>query len=72
MVAEVFRGVGAQVCDCKRDWLWVRSPVVKMKYLFKFIFPFFRSGVGAKRGVEFRQSTRNASRIRRQTGNGIF
>ena len=27
-------------CDCKTDWLWVRSPLEEMKYLFKFIFPF--------------------------------
>ena len=36
-----------------------------MKYLFKFMFPFLRSGVEAKRGVEFRHSARNASRIRK-------
>ena len=34
----------------------------KTKYL---IFPFLRSGVEANRGVEFRNSTRNASRIQR-------
>ena len=38
-------------CDCKTDWLWVRSPLEEMKYLLKFIFPFLRSGVEAKRGV---------------------
>ena len=50
-------------CDCKTDWLWVRSPLEEMKYLLKFIFPFLRSGVEAKRGVEFCHSTGNASRI---------
>ena len=37
---EVSRGAGAQVCarqsracDCKRDWLWVRSPLEETKYL---------------------------------------
>ena len=25
-------------CDCKPDWLWVRSPLEEMKYLLKFIF----------------------------------
>ena len=25
-------------CDCKTDWLWVRSPLEEMKYLLKFIF----------------------------------
>ena len=24
--------------DCKRDWLWVRSPLEARKCLFKFIF----------------------------------
>ena len=43
-----------------------------MKYLFKFIFLFLRSGVEAKCGVEFHQSTRKAPRIRRKAGNGIF
>ena len=43
--------------------LWVRSPLEEKKYLFKCIFPFLRSGVAAKRGVEFRHSTRHASEI---------
>ena len=25
-------------CDCKTDWLWVRSLLEEIKYLFKFIF----------------------------------
>ena len=45
-------------CDCKIDWLWVRSPFEVMKYLFTFIFSFLRFGVEAKRGVVFRHSTR--------------
>ena len=57
-------------CDCKTDWLWVWSPLEEMKYLLKFIFPFLRSGVEAKRGVEYSHSTRNASRIRQKVGNG--
>ena len=56
---EASRGAGAK-CDCKIDWLWVRFPFGEMKYLFTLIFSFLRSGVKAKRGVEFRQS--NASR----------
>ena len=44
-------------CDCKTDWLWVRSPLEKMKYLLKFIFPFLRSGVEDKRRVEYCDST---------------
>ena len=35
------------------------------------IFPFLRSGVEVKRGVEFCHSTRNASRIRQKVGNGV-
>ena len=53
-------------------WLWVRSPLEEIKYLLKFIFPFLRSGVEAKRGVEFCHLTRNASRIRQKVGNVLF
>ena len=49
-------------CDCKIDWLWVRSPFDEIKYLFTFIYSFLRSGVETKRGIEFRHSTSNASR----------
>ena len=60
------------MCDCKIDWLWVQSPLEEIKYLFTFIFSFFlRSGVEAKRGIEFRHSTRNASRNRRKVGKGV-
>ena len=58
-------------CDCKTDWLWVRSPLEEMKYLRKFISPFLRSGVEAKSGVEFCHSTCNATRIRQKVGNGV-
>ena len=34
-------------CDCKTDWLWVRSPLEVMKYLLKFMLPFLCSGVEA-------------------------
>ena len=57
--------------DCKIDWLWIRSPLEEVKYLITFIFSFLRSGVEAKRGVEFRHSARNASRNRRKVGNGM-
>ena len=43
----------------------------EMKYLFEIIFSFPRSGV-EKRDVEFRHSTRNAFRIRRKMGNGVY
>ena len=56
-------------CGCKTDSLWVRSPLGEMKYLLEFIFPFLRSGVEAKRGVDFCHLTRNASRIRQKMGN---
>ena len=42
-------------CDYKRDWLWVQSPLEEVKYLFKFMFPFHRSGIEAK-GGELRHS----------------
>ena len=52
------------MCDCKRDWLWVRSSLEEMKYIFEFSFSFLRSGVDdsgdkhcmaeLKRGVKFR------------------
>ena len=58
-------------CDCKTEWLWVRSLLEEMKYLFNFLFSFFRHGVEAKRSVEFCQSARNASRIRQKVGNGL-
>ena len=61
---------GHKLCDCKIDWLWIRLPL-EMKYLFKFIFPFLRSSVEAKCGVEFRLSIRNASRKRRKVGNRV-
>ena len=59
--------------DCKRDWWWVRSPLEEKKYLSKFIFSFLRSGVEAKRGIEFRHSKRNASfvRIPQKVGNSV-
>ena len=58
-------------CDCKIDWMWVRSLLEEMKYLLKFILPFLRSGVEAKRGVEFCHSTCNTSRFRQKVGNGV-
>ena len=54
--------------DYEIDWLWVRYPPEEMKYLFTFLFSFLRSGVKAKRGVEFRHSIRNASKIPRKVG----
>ena len=37
---EVSGGAGEQVCDCKRDWLWVRSPLEGINY-YLLIFSFF-------------------------------
>ena len=51
--------------------LWVRSPLEEKKYLFKCIFPFLRSGVETRTGVEFRHSTRNAFKIRHKVGNRV-
>ena len=60
--------VQVQKRDCKIDWLWVRSALEEMKYLFKFKFSILRSDGG----VVFRHSTRNASRIRRKVVNGVI
>ena len=57
-------------CDCKTGWLWVRSPLMEMKDVLKFIFSFRRSGVEDKR-IEFCHSTRNTSRIGQKVGNGV-
>ena len=59
---------GEHMCDCKRDWLWIGSPLEELKYL---IFSFLRIGVETKRGVEFRHSTRNAFRNQRKVGSGL-
>ena len=72
IIFQASRGEEAQVCDCKRNWLWVQSPLKEINYLFKCIFSFFRSGVEAKRGVEFRHSTRNACKIQRKMENAVF
>ena len=58
-------------CDCKTGWLWVRSPLEKMKYLFKFIFPFHHYCVEAKRIIEFCPLTRNVSIIQRKVEHGV-
>ena len=42
--------------------MWVRSPLEEMKYLLKFIFLFLRSGVEAKRGVEFHHSLQKSAK----------
>ena len=63
---EVSRSAAARSVTVK---LVGSIPLEEIKYLFKF--PFFRSGVEAKRGVEFCYSTRNDSRIRQKVGNGV-
>ena len=35
-------------CDCKIGWLWVRSPLEKMKYLVTFIFSEASRGAAAQ------------------------
>ena len=47
-IIEASHGIGAQMCDCKRDWLWVRSPLEEMKCLFKLIFSFLRFAVACR------------------------
>ena len=52
--AVVAHGHKVVIVTCR---LWVRFLLEEMKYLFKFILPFLRSGVEAERGVVFRHST---------------
>ena len=52
------RGAGDKRLTIITDWLWVQVPFEEIKYL---MFSCLRSGVVAKRGVEFRHSTRNVS-----------
>ena len=61
MFLEPNRGTGAQSGTVKSTGC---DPLEEMKYLLTFIFSLLRSGVAASRGVEFRHSTRNASRTR--------
>ena len=42
---------GAQTCDCKRDWLWVRFPLMEIKYL---IFSLLHSGSTQRRALPSR------------------
>ena len=64
----VARGTWAPAYDCKCDKLWVRFSLKEMKYL---IFSFPHSGDEAKRGVEYRHSTRYVSIFLRKVGNVI-
>ena len=68
-VAEANRGAGAQGVTVKPTGCGFDSH--SRRYLLKIIFPFLRSGVKDKRGVEFCLSTRNASRIQQKVGNGV-
>ena len=56
MESEISRGAAAQSGTVKPTG-WVRSPLEEIKYLFKFIYPFLRSGVEIIRIVEFCHST---------------
>ena len=49
-----------QACDCKRNRLWVRFPLEKIKYL---MFSFLNSDDETERGVEVRHPIYKASRI---------
>ena len=70
---EASRGAGAQMCDCKRDWSWVRSPFLKINYLFKFIFSFLRCGVGqAWDWVPPLNMRMQCLQTSTENGNGVF
>ena len=61
---EASHGAVAQVCECQRNWLLVRFPPLVPRCLVL-------SGFEAKRSVEFRHSTPNASRIRQKVMNRV-
>ena len=65
MIPEASRSAAAQSVTVKP----IGCAFEEMKYLLKFIFPSLRSGVEAKRGVEFCHSIRKVSRIRQKVGN---
>ena len=65
---EAYRGAGAQNVTAKSIGVWIST---RGHIYFTFIFSFLRSSVEAKRGVEFRHSTRNASRTWLKAGNGV-
>ena len=52
--SEASRGAGAQACDYKRDWLWVRFPFEEMKYIIYISIS--HSSVEVKHSIEFRHS----------------
>ena len=54
---------------CKRDELWILFSLEEMKYL---IFSFLRSRVEASRGVKFRFSSHNESRISEKLGTDLL
>ena len=58
------------MCDYKRDLGRCRfgNRLEEMKYLFKLILSFLRSGIKAKRGVEYRHSTCNALKFNGKWG----
>ena len=66
---EASRGAGAQSVTEKLTGCGFEPRPEEMKYLF--IFLLLRSGVEAKRGVDFRHSTHNASRTQRKVGNRV-
>ena len=71
LIYESSRGEGAQVVTVKSTSCGFEWGLEEMKYLFKFIFPFLRSGVEDKRVVEFYHSILNASRLRQKVGQGV-
>ena len=61
-------GTEAYLCDCNATGLWVRSPLEVINYHL-LIFSFLHTGYKVKSGVEFRNSTRIASKTWRKVGN---
>ena len=65
------RGAAAQSMTIKPTGCGFDPHSRRWNFYLKFIFPFLRSGVEVKRGVEFCHLTRKASRIRQKVGNGV-
>ena len=46
-------------CDCKTDWLWVRSPLEEMKYLLKKLY-FHFIGLVSRQSTALGSATQHA------------
>ena len=49
-------------CDCKIDWLWVRSPLEEIKYLLAFIIYFNFFALVSRQSATLSSATQHAMR----------